>query len=700
VPVSHVVNRHFFYEFCLTMKVRNLCLLAFWISVIAVGSCARRGVPTGGPKDTVPPTLLNMSPELETVNFDDSEIAIEFDEFIQARSLKQDLIINPPVDDYDFYVNRRSLVIEFNEDLQENTTYTFNFRDAIKDISEQNPAENVIMAFSTGSKIDSFQVRGQIKQLFTGLPAEEALVALYPESDTLSPFEDPPTYLTKTDEEGNYEINYIKIGTYKIFAFIDDNNNLKIDSNNEPLGFESDPVVLIPEETQPQPLDTMNVQDSLSDSRVTLYGKSVDLRLLYQDVRPVTIQSSRSNGKYYEIKTNKSIRDYTLRIDTLDLENSTIQYLDSLQPELPKDTLRYLYSNFQDQQKTIRIYNTLRQDSLRTFITLTDSVNQVAEDTLYVQFLESRREAEELSQTTTAVPEIQDSIKLTISFSKPITQVKTDSILLSYDTLFYLPLNYDSLFRWNKRVDRVELNHKVNKRRIVDTLQQYLKERDSLQFISNQEQKALYLDSLRSAQNLEEQIRYFEPLAGLIRSEALLSIADSINSLEDEDQQSQLLNNLSDTLDIEASHQPQVYLREDLLGNLKPLILYSAAGSFMSIEQDSSQQIIQNYTFKKPEEYGTISGSINTEYESYEIQLLDNNYNVVTTTEREDGEFAFRLVPPGEYKLRVLIDENLNGQWDRGNILQNQEPEPIYFYTEEEAIELRANWEREINLAF
>lgn len=685
------------------MKISQLCLLVCWIFLIAAGSCARRGMPTGGPKDTIPPTLLNMNPELETVNFDDDELLLEFDEFIQARSLKQDLIVNPPIEDYDFYVNRRSLVIEFNEALQENTTYTFNFRDAIKDISEQNPAENIVMAFSTGSKIDSFQVQGKVTQLFTNQPAEEALVALYPESDTLSPFEDPPTYLTKTDEEGNYEIRYIKVGTYKLFAFVDDNNNLKIDSNSEPFGFEAEPVVLLPEETSPvQALDSAAnmLPDSTTADKITLYGKNVDVRLLLQDVRPITVQSSRPNGKYYEIKTNKSLQDYRLRVDETDLEESTLQYLDSLNPELPKDTLRYLYSNFQDQQKTIRIYNTLRQDSIRTFLTLTDSVDHVEEDTLYVQFAESRREAEAMSQTTSAQQDIQNTIELNIDFSKPITQVNTDSILLSYDTLFYLPMNYDTIFTWNDRLDRVTLERKVNKNQIIDTLQLYLQRRDSLQFISDQQQKALYLDSLQAAQNLAEQISYFEVLAGLIRSNAIIALADSINALEEESLQSQLLSNLADTLSIEATYAARNYLREDLLENLKPLVLYLAAGSFMSVEQDSSQQIIQRYTFKNPAEFGTISGSVNTSYESYTIQLLDDDFNVVAETMGEDGEFVFNLIPPGEYKIRVLIDEDQSGQWERGNVLQNKEPEPIYFYTEEETIELRANWEREINLRF
>jgi uncharacterized protein (DUF2141 family) len=692
----------------LKMKIRNLCLLVFWISMFASASCARRGMPTGGPKDTIPPQLINMSPALESVNFDEDELVLEFDEYIQARSLKQDLIINPPVKEYDFYVNSRTLVIELNEELQENTTYTFNFREAIKDVSEQNPAENAVMAFSTGSKIDSFQVQGQVRDLMTNKPSDDVLVALYPEGDTLNPFEDPPTYLTKTDEEGNYAIKYIRVGTYKLFAFNDQNNNLKIDSNNESLGFEADPLVLLPEETVPiNPADTTTgavqaqaIQDSTIAQQKTLYGKTVDVNLFRQDVRPIEIQSSRSNGKYYEVKVNKSLKDYTLIVDQEDLQAETQQYLDSLNAELPRDTTRYLYSNFQDQQKMIRVYNTIRQDSLRTFVILTDSVGHEERDTLYVQFAESRREAESLRQTVSAPGDIRNMVELNIKFSKPIIRVNTDSILLSYDTLFYLPLDYDSLLQWNDRLDELSITTQINRNQLLDTLLVKLKESDSLQFISTQRTKYLYLDSLKNTNELEQQLNYFEQLGRLVRSPAFRMLADSLNALSDEDIKSRLITSFVDTINVEAIYVPQIFSREEVMANLKPLVFYLAEGSFMSVENDSSQQILQQYSFKKPEEYGTIAGDINTTYESYTIQLLDKSNNLIADTQANNGQFTFELVPPGQYTIRILVDEDQDGKWEEGNILENREPEPVFFYTAEETIDLRANWVREISLTF
>ena len=41
--------------------------------------CARRGSPTGGPKDETPPVMLRAEPPQKTVNFKEDRIRIYFD---------------------------------------------------------------------------------------------------------------------------------------------------------------------------------------------------------------------------------------------------------------------------------------------------------------------------------------------------------------------------------------------------------------------------------------------------------------------------------------------------------------------------------------------------------------------------------------------------------------------------------------------
>jgi len=687
------------------MEIKDILIAVVCTGLLCTASCARRGVPTGGPKDTIPPVLVDVNPALESVNFDGDELVFEFNEFIEARSMKQDKIINPPVKDYDFYTSRRSLVIELNEPLQENTTYTFNLREAVTDATEKNAAKNVILAFSTGSKLDSFQVQGNVTDLMTNRPAEEYLVALYEEGDTLNPFEDPPVYLTKTDDKGNYAISYIRVGTYKLYTYNDKNNNLKIDSNSESLGFEAEPIVLLPDEAAllTLPIDSLvaELPDTATHKTKSKYGQEVDIKTFRQDTRPIIVQSNRPNGKYYEIKTNKPLQGYEINVGTNDVETATLQYLDSLNPDLPKDSVQYLYSNFEDQQKTIRVYNTLKQDSLRTILVLKDSLGQEKVDTMYVQFTESNREAEKLQQTLKAEDKISDSVKIEIKFNKPIIKINSDSILLSYDTLFYLPFNFQEVATWNNSLDQLTIETEINKAEVIDTLLTVIKEQDKLAFEQQLHLQKQYLDSLRMpTDSINQKLRYFEKLASIAPNSIYRQVADSISSLENEKQMNDLLSALMDTLSLDTAFKAVEYNRETVNENLKSLILYLAQGSFISVEQDSSQQIIQRYSFKKPVEFGTITGKVTTAYPKYTIQLLTKNFDLVAETVARNGEYTFELIPPGEYLLRVLVDEDQDGNWETGNILENEEPEPVFFYTEETPISLRANWFREIDLVF
>ncbi|MGD1889974.1 MAG: Ig-like domain-containing domain [Cyclobacteriaceae bacterium] len=667
----------------------NFWLALVWIILITVASCARRGTPTGGPKDTIPPKLVRMYPELETVNFDDEEIELEFDEYVEARDLKRELIITPPIEDYSFYISRRTLHLEIEEELRDSTTYTFNFREAVKDASEKNPAQDLVVAFSTGPTIDSFQLEGNIRQLLTQQPVEDAVVSLYDVNDTLDVFTGAPMYLAKTDEEGNYTIRYIREGLYNVYAFVDENSNLTVDSNNEPYGFKTDSIYLGSD------VNRTLITDSTGQAQSAVQAtKSVDLLIQRQDIRPIQLQSARPNGKYYEIKFNKSLDDYTIRIND-ELSNRTLRFLeDSVQSNLA-DTSVTLFSNFQEQNKVIRIYNTLRQDSLGIQISATDSAQQVLPDTvLYIKYPETRRSiADFTSQFTTDGNEFTDTIQGTFTFSKPVARISTDSILLSYDTLFYVPIDFGQTLNWSNNFDRAELYVPISQSQIVDSVIYYSKLNDSLDIQYRIRLQERYLDSLQSDVTIEKSTEW---LREFIRQKGTPSdnkILDSLNRIESEDAKNRFLSSYTDTVQINREFPLRTYLREDIISSLQSFNFYASPGSFMSVENDSSEQVIQKFSFKQAEDYGAIRGSVITEYSNYIIQLLDQQYKVIREV-KNSSDFAFNMVSPGKYRIRVLIDENNNGEWEAGSILNQQEPESVYFYTEEELIDLRANWER------
>lgn len=48
-----------------------------WVVIIALTTnCAKRGTPTGGAKDTIPPVLLDANPKQGTTNFKNKSIRL------------------------------------------------------------------------------------------------------------------------------------------------------------------------------------------------------------------------------------------------------------------------------------------------------------------------------------------------------------------------------------------------------------------------------------------------------------------------------------------------------------------------------------------------------------------------------------------------------------------------------------------------
>lgn len=660
----------------------NQWLVICWITLILAGSCARRGVPTGGEKDTIPPSLVRMVPELEAVNYRGKDIELEFNELIEARNLKKELIITPPVKEYDFYIKKNKLHIHLEEELLDSTTYTFNFGEAIQDLSEGNKATDAVAAFSTGNYIDSFQVQGTIRQLLTQQPVEEAIVTLYDTRDTLDAFTGPPRYFAKTDEEGKYTMRYIKPGLYRVYAYLDANSNLKIETNKEPYGFLADTLfigVVDPE--------VRAAGDSLPRPNLS----ALNIPITRKNALPLVLQSSRATGKYYEFKFNKGLSSYALTVDTTEVNASTKKLIDSLAISTT-DSIRYLFHDLQDERKVIRVYNTLRQDSLRTLLTAVDSTEQAVRDSVfYVRFADSRRKQEAFAtKFVVGSDAIDDSIRSRVQFNKPVISVKTDSILLSYDTLYYLPINYATTLVWNDRLNEVTITFPIDKNQLIDSVMFYQQRSDSLARVRQQQQSRIYLDSLRAATSLEDQRRLLGALANVSRDPLVRQLQDSVGTIEGEEQATQLIRATADTLVIRPAPPTERPDRRTISENLKTLNFYAAPGSFMSVEQDSSEAIIQRYTFKNPEKLGTVSGTVDVPYENYFLQLLDKSYKVVEERKNPTA-YTFEGIRPDTYQLRILVDRNNDGKWQDGNVLLNEEPEPVLLYPKE--IVVPENWE-------
>lgn len=233
--------------------VRRLlgCLFLFLI-IAALVQCARRGNPTGGPKDLAPPILLKAEPPNMTIEFDAKKIKLYFDEFITLKEVQEQLIVSPPLK-YTPEITPQGgaskfVEIKIKDTLRENTTYTFNFGQSIVDHNEGNPSSFLSYVFSTGSYIDSLTVSGVVKDAYNRKADEFVSVMLF-EIDTAysdsTIFKRPPNYITNTlDSTVIFTLKNIKAGDYRIFALKDAAKNNIFDQNADKIAFTQDTVSL------------------------------------------------------------------------------------------------------------------------------------------------------------------------------------------------------------------------------------------------------------------------------------------------------------------------------------------------------------------------------------------------------------------------------------------------------------------------
>lgn len=216
-------------------------------------SCARVGSPVGGAKDTIPPQVVSTNIDSSRVNVprDIKELRIDFDEYIALKDINKQLIISPPLKKMTKILPsgmaNKYLLIKWEDTLQANTTYNFNFGNAIVDNNENNPLKYYNFAFSTGEKIDDLYISGELKSLLVDKEkkSEEAslVVGLYQEKDSMD-YRQKPYYITIADPDGYFELNYLSPGKYRILGFEDTNSNSVFDAGKEKVGFIKEAIVL------------------------------------------------------------------------------------------------------------------------------------------------------------------------------------------------------------------------------------------------------------------------------------------------------------------------------------------------------------------------------------------------------------------------------------------------------------------------
>ncbi len=375
--------------------MRSFYFLFYWILVsLLFTHCANIGQPDGGARDLEPPVIDSSAstPNLK-INFhpdrDKSAIILKFREWIKLEDAFKQVVISPPLQ-YTPKIELKGKGVQVKLDprevLKEQTTYTINFGNAVKDITEGNAAIDLRYVFSTGDIIDTAYVAGKTIDALNGETKENLLVMLYESNEDTVVYKNRPTYFSRTNKEGRFTIRNIKDSTYKIFVLEDGNSNYLYDQDKELIGF----------------LDRRVKSGEDSTALLLSYYKSF--------VRPRITAYNTELAGIVKIQTNASPDD--LRTESL---LDTIQ----LYPLVSKDTLLVYYTPITARDWNIKV--SFEEKPLDTLL-----VNKIKRATL--DTLRAIRPSREL---LTLGPDQFSNLE----FNQPISRLDTTRIVLYDDTL-------------------------------------------------------------------------------------------------------------------------------------------------------------------------------------------------------------------------------------------------------------------------
>ena len=525
------------------MRLRRLIYL-FLLASMLLGSCAKQSSPTGGPRDEDAPTLLKSDPVDQSTSIRPEKIVLTFDEYVALDNPSKGIVITPKIQKelVEFSSLKNTVTVLLKQELEDSTTYVFDFQKSVVDISEKNPAENLKLVFSTGPSIDSLYLSGSVRFPFPEAKEDykNVLVGIYPALDSTDVFTAPPYYIGQVDTLGNFKLSNLKEGAFRAYAWRDTNGNLKAEFKNEEYDFLPDTLYLDSEE------------------------EGISFNLAKADINPIKILRTANFGKNFDVILNRNAIETRVTGKGI---GEDILYVTG--------------------DKRIRFYpKSAQSDSLALQVSLRDSVGFTKDSLIWAKFPVSERKPEKLDMTANSGKSFYQELKMELTFNKPITQIRFDSLYLAYDSASVLPI-------------RPEM----------------------LSFADSSKRDVLRL-------------RMFLPD----------SIDADIVTLTATDSTFQ---------DIEG-----MYNEKGLAANYRKLKRTTLADG--------------------------VSGRIEGASSPFVLQLLNSKQEVAYELNvREGTDFAFSLLEPGTYSLRIIEDKNGNGIWDPSNYVQRKLAERVFYYVGE-----------------
>ncbi|WP_282037122.1 Ig-like domain-containing protein [Saccharicrinis aurantiacus] len=564
--------------------------------IIIAYSCANPGFPTGGPKDETPPVVKKSTPELNALNYRKKTINIEFDEIIKLDDVFNKFVTSPPLKKrpaIDARGAKLRIKLDEEEEFQENTTYTFDFGNAIQDNNEGNPIPSFVFSFSTGEVVDSFAIMGNLWDAEDLSPMEGILILAHKNLNDTAFTNSVPERLAKTDEEGFFALKNLSPGEYRLYALGDANNNYMFDQPAEQIAwFDS---IVSPS------MEYVEFADTIYEDSIYYYDQ-----LVYSpnDVRMFLF--TEDNGNQYMLGNERKT----------------------------KNTMSFFFNNPAEEFKITPIDTVVGPD----WAIYEPSVNN---DTVLVWVADSNLYK-------------KDTLKVELNY-------------MALDTLFNPALMRDTLTMFHFEFVKKERKRKRDK---------------------DQVEKKEMLKVQKSSSQVDVYSNYAfimpTPIANIDREKLYLY---------------QQIDTITEQLDFELEQDAFFKRKYWVKTRWTPGGQYSFGIDSLAITDIyglHTDSIGSQFSVKKLDSYGLFLLDIANSEENWLIQLLDASGNILQQKYvPASGKLAFQYIKPSSYIIKLVIDENMNGQWDPGDYSEKRQPEKVYYYAE--PVNVRANWDVEIS---
>jgi hypothetical protein len=564
--------------------------------IFLVVSCANRAAgPTGGLKDTIPPSVIRSVPLDGTVNYKKKEIQVFFNENITLDKVAENVVISPPQKTQAIVKgNGKLLTVNLQDELLDSTTYSILFGNAVVDLNEKNPLKNFAFSFATGTEIDTLQISGRLINAENLDPVPGIVVGVHSNLNDTAILTNQFVRIAKTDDEGMFTVRNIKAGKYKLYALKDQSRDYIYQPGEEVAFHDS---ILIPEVTIKQQIDTLwkdtvTIDTILVTSRVAYQPDDITMILFKEKKdRQYLVKSERTNQKYFNL-----------------------------------------------------IFNT-RQDQLPVLTPLNFDVN-----------------------TTFLIQTNQDKDSLVYWIP--------DTVVYKIDTLS-LGINYlktDSLFQLVPFADTLKLVYR--KPKVAPKSK-------------NKATEPTTLPALNFKMNLDPSFDLYKDIYFTFEEPLDTIFSEGIRLY-------QKVDTLFKQIDYEWTVSDAIDRTFKLKHPWKPEEAYELridSAAFQSIFGRVNNAVKTDFKIKSLDEYSTLKLVLENFDSLAMIQILDTKEQIIRVEKAGVTGTRFEYLKPGDYFVRLFIDDNKNSLWDPGDLILKKQPEKVYYF--QKKVTMRANWELE-----